>query len=646
MTFRAYQEGAQETKTTVLDGGTRVYWEPADEIKVFFKSSSGRFVSQNTGLARVADFSGVLNILVGANEGEDAANQTWGLYPFRSDASFDGEYVTTTLPAEQTGRAGSFAKNTHICLAKSGGNDLTFYNVTGGLRFSLSNEGIKSVSFEGANGEAVAGTVKLSFEDGIPVVKEIIEPKTVITLTAPDNGTFQTGKWYYLEVIPGNINGFKITFVSVSGHAIRKTSNLVTVRRGVYGNLPDIDAGCPVFDEPEAVDLGLPSGTLWASMNVGAISPEDIGGRYAWGETLTKSYYDWDNYKWCNGSYSSLTKYCNTSSYGTVDNKLTLENDDDVAQVLLGNEWHMPNNNQMQELIDKCKWRDEVLNGVTGCRVTGPNSNSIFIPCNGQYDEGGLVHNSEVFLWTSETDGSYNAYRCEYYGKANLKCWNHRHDGLCIRPVKGHSPQTSVVPDAIDLGLSVKWASFNVGATKPEESGDYFAWGETEPKNKYSWSTYKWCLGQSTTPDAEDLTKYNTNPDYGEVDNLTILQPEDDAATAAFGKDWRMPTFAEIRELVNGCSWTYTQQNGVTGFIVTSNVEGFKNKSIFLPAAGYRLEDGLYQVGIDGNYASSTLYTDDPDNGLGLAFWSSTVMYRSSYDGRRYGRSVRAVTKE
>ena len=130
------------------------------------------------------------------------------------------------------------------------------------------------------------------------------------------------------------------------------------------------------------------------------------------------------------------------------------------------------------------------------------------------------------------------------------------------------------------------------------------------------------------------------------MDNLTILQPEDDAATAAFGKDWRMPTFAEIRELVNGCSWTYTQQNGVTGFIVTSNVEGFKNKSIFLPAAGYRLEDGLYQVGIDGNYASSTLYTDDPDNGLGLAFWSSTVMYRSSYDGRRYGRSVRAVTKE
>ena len=133
ITIRAYQEGATETRTTLIDGGTQVYWEPADEIKVFFRGTGSRFLSQNTENATITDFSGTLNVVVGINEGASGSNTLWGLYPYRADATSDGASVTTTLPAEQTGRAGSFAKGTHITLAQSNSFDLAFYNVTGGI---------------------------------------------------------------------------------------------------------------------------------------------------------------------------------------------------------------------------------------------------------------------------------------------------------------------------------------------------------------------------------------------------------------------------------------------------------------------------------------------------------------------------------
>jgi hypothetical protein len=130
----------------------------------------------------------------------------------------------------------------------------------------------------------------------------------------------------------------------------------------------------------------------------------------------------------------------------------------------------------------------------------------------------------------------------------------------------------------VDLGLSVKWATCNVGATKPEEYGDYFAWGETTPKDAYDWSTYKWCNGGPSTQ-----TKYCTNSSYGTVDNKTTLDLSDDAACANWGGSWRMPTRAEQDELRNNCTWTWTTQNGVNGYKVT----GTNGNSIFLPAAGY-----------------------------------------------------------
>lgn len=195
-----------------------------------------------------------------------------------------------------------------------------------------------------------------------------------------------------------------------------------------------------------------------------------------------------------------------------------------------------------------------------------------------------------------------------------------------------------ITHEYVDLGLSVKWATCNVGATKPEDYGDYFAWGETEPKSTYDWSTYKWCLGSHNT-----LTKYCKLSEYGTIDNKTILDLSDDAARVNWGGSWRMPTYAELEELRENCSWTWVCQNGVYGYRVTSKKQGYTNKSIFLPAASFCGYDSWhYNVGSYGSYWSSTLLHFLPANRA----WELSFKSESEFTqcGRRcLGQSVRPV---
>ncbi len=189
----------------------------------------------------------------------------------------------------------------------------------------------------------------------------------------------------------------------------------------------------------------------------------------------------------------------------------------------------------------------------------------------------------------------------------------------------------------VGLGLpsGTKWATCNVGATTPEGYGNYYAWGETEPKTTYDWSTYKWCNGSSST-----LTKYNTSSDYGTVDNKTVLEPEDDAAAVNWGGAWRMPTDAEWTELRTNCTWTWTTLNGKNGYEVKSKING---NSIFLPAAGCRLDD-LGGAGSYGLYWSSSLGTGFPSCAWYAYFLSDFVVRSNGY--RCYGQSVRPVLGE
>ena len=181
--------------------------------------------------------------------------------------------------------------------------------------------------------------------------------------------------------------------------------------------------------------------------------------------------------------------------------------------------------------------------------------------------------------------------------------------------------------EAVDLGLSVKWATCNVGANAPEEYGDYFAWGEVEAKNIYDWSTYKWY-------DANDdcLTKYISK------DNLTILDKEDDAATVNWGKKWRTPTIKEWLELLNNCSRKWTRQNNVYGYLITSNINGNK---IFLPAAGCHLKNKIHKIDDACFYWSSSLLTSDRISAWDVYFSLSEEEW--TFYTRCYGQSVRPV---
>ena len=164
-----------------------------------------------------------------------------------------------------------------------------------------------------------------------------------------------------------------------------------------------------------------------------------------------------------------------------------------------------------------------------------------------------------------------------------------------------------------------------MGADSPEDYGDYFAWGETQPKDTYNWSTYQYVDGYT-------FTKYTGS------DDLTTLLPEDDAATANWGSDWRMPTKEEWQELYNNTTHTWTTQNGVNGRLFTAS----NGNSLFLPAAGYRDNSSLNGAGSNGDYWSSSLTTDYLDYAWDFYFNSGSCSM-GYYYGRYYGHSVRPV---
>ena len=454
------------TKTVRKSDG-KIYWNPGDEINVFFGTDKGKFTSSNTEDAAKASFNGSITIssVIGMNEGEDDDNCVWGLYPYNENATFDGTYVHTSLTNVQTGKAGSFADDLYITLAKSNSFKLSFYNTLAGIKFSVQKEGIKTITFSGNNGEVLTGDFKLKFgDDERPVVSEITNGKTSITLT-PDGGTFTVGEYYYIVFAPTTFSkGFSLKFTTNSEEGIYTYSKSISFPRNNFGTLSNAD--------------------------------KDV-------------------------EYKSVREY-------------------------------------------------------------------------------------------------------------------------------------------VDLDLSVKWATCNVGASKPEEYGDYFAWGETEPyyqpgyaqedpqshwksgkSSGYWWSTYKYCKGSDDT-----MTKYCTNSSYGYngfTDSKTVLDSEDDAAHVNWGGDWRMPTKDECYELLNSsnCTWTWTTMNRVKGYKVVSKKSGYAGNYIFLPAAGCRDGALLYGVGSSGDYWSSSLCTDLLSNAWGLYFHSSG--YYGSGSNRSYGHSVRPV---
>ena len=191
------------------------------------------------------------------------------------------------------------------------------------------------------------------------------------------------------------------------------------------------------------VDLGLPSGTLWATMNIGASSPEDYGDYFAWGETKPKDVYSKENYKWykSDANGSGYTKYCRRtySGYnGFADNKMRLDLEDDAAYVNWGPQWRMPTQGQQQELIENCTWTWTAINGVNGQLVTGPNGNSIFLPAAGLHGWGLDGWNGNYF--SCNLYALYDYYACYMFFSSDGAGWvgyqYTRENGFTVRAVR------------------------------------------------------------------------------------------------------------------------------------------------------------------------------------------------------------------
>ena len=241
------------------------------------------------------------------------------------------------------------------------------------------------------------------------------------------------------HILGEEVAPFSAKNADVNHDNLINVSDVTMIIAYILGN---IDINPNMDDEHEWVDLGLPSGTLWATCNVGASTPEEYGDYFAWGETAPKNYYAWTTYRWCEGNYNKLTKYCTNNHYGVdgmVDHKYELEPADDAAYVNWGPSWRMPTIAQQNELREECNCIWTMSNGVNGLLVTGPNGNTIFLPATGCIegsllkDEGSTTKYWSRTLWSLYPEGAQGL----QFEPTNVYYYSYdRCDGLPVRAVR------------------------------------------------------------------------------------------------------------------------------------------------------------------------------------------------------------------
>lgn len=339
------------------------------------------------------------------------------------------------------------------------------------------------------------------------------------------------------------------------------------------------------------VDLGLPSGTLWATCNVGGENPEDYGMYFAWGDKEPKNIYTKSEYE-----FSCAT----LGAAGIIDSKYNLTEDYDAATIFWGNGWSTPNKEEAEELIKNCSssWTEQ--NGINGILFVGPNGNKLFLPVAGmKKEEEAQVGVRGYYMLATATDDEIN---CNYLyldqEKANLGSSRRSH-GRTIRAVIRKSTQNSENlingHEFVDLGLpsGMLWATQNLGAAKTEETGELYMWGALNPgehEDEY--------LGEM---------KYDEMLAQHIIDEDGTLALEYDAANSQWGDRWRMPTIEDFTELINNCEFYEAQLNGLLGITVA----GPNGNRIFLPMQSDRRNEFNKPI---TNYWSSTFHQIDIEN--------------------------------
>lgn len=371
--------------------------------------------------------------------------------------------------------------------------------------------------------------------------------------------------------------------------------------------------GGTTTDKVGYVDLGLPSGNLWAECNLGASSPEAYGDYYAWGEVEPKQEYTYPNHKW----YKEGAPSQGFTKYNNEDGKLTLEDEDDAVIQKLGNGWRTPTLADFRELTNQklTTIKKTTLNGVAGYQITSKkNGKSIFIPFAGfkrdKPQTREISADEEVAVCMTNLRRIdymvYNAWSFAFQNDRIGRYGKLRPDGISIRPVKG--PGVPVPNNCVDLGLAsgLLWAKCNMGTTDPTQPGDYYAWGETSTKKKYYSDNYK----HFKIKEYLNILKYN------EKDGKEVLELEDDAANAYLGVGYRIPTKEDREELLEDCEWeavTTTLPEIVDPsqkkVIARWKVTGPSGNSIVLPTtSGFKADGWGVQPDYDIYYTTANLY--------------------------------------
>lgn len=494
----------------------------------------------------------------------------------------------------------------------------------------------------------VGKVVNIHTSDPVSVVANTIKASAVVT---PANGITTLPKWTEVGVCISSTNamptltdshrylGDSLATYDFTFYELNPSTTYyyrAYVKFGVdvfYGEVKSAKTGEAtsssdiMINGHKFADLGLPGGLLWAKCNVGAIASSDNGDYFAWGETSPKSYYYWNTYKW--GKWGSISKY------NSEDGKATLDLEDDAAYVNWGADCRMPSDAQIKLLIDSCQWTwQDDYQGAKGYSVTGPNGNSIFLPASGyrDYDFLDLYDRYEAlgYYW-ERSNGNFSYVKKD----GELHTWaknpGNRFSGFPVRAVADKPSSSDIIINGhkfVDLGLpsGLLWAKNNIGAVLPSEEGDYFAWGETEPKAEYTSATYKW-KGSSSS----EMFKYNR------TDGKKILDPEDDAATANWGTGCRMPSYADFMELTSECEWIQQENyQGVSGYLV----KGPNGNSIFLPDAGHKPNGSSCSI----SYWSSS--TASVMSQLTMAFGIGVRNYYTGNHFRYIGLPIRPVAEK
>ena len=544
------------------------------------------------------------------------------------------------------------------------------------LQWSSSDNAIATVDSEGTVTAKAVGaatiTVKSASGEGqatcaVTVAENVVSVESVAI--TPDGATLNIGEEAafavkvtpadatYADQVEWKISDASVAELTATGGAAKVkalaagTAELTATVEGKSAKvIITVNPAAPAVPEG-FVDMGLPSGTIWAKENLGTDSANPVGQYYAWGEVETKTEYTDKNY-----------------SFNDFDGLSLLEPEDDAATALLGDGFRMPTLGEFAELLNpaNCTWEWTEQAGHNGYLVTSlKNGNSLFLPAAGiQWSTNINFGNTKLFYWTATKDATsdnYGVYRLTsadlldaenhdisfgqsyaYYGcpvrPVYAPCPNVQVTGITANPdhvqvargktcqlnatvepasapqqivwityypnlkLNMHSGEAQILygnggevhavdgthgfsttvtlevspsypePQAVDLGFKsgTLWASWDLGASAPEEPGYYFAWGETTPKLFFSEENYKWY-----DPENKVFTKYDENDPF--------LEDEDDAAAVNLGGQWRIPTRADVQELIEKTTMQETTVNGMKGQLVT----GPNGNSIFLPYGGH-----------------------------------------------------------